>query len=114
MEVATQVWGCLPQELSRHSINHETRMTTTGARIERLPRPEAARLRSSLVIPSLPTVLNELVQNALDAGGRRIDCWVNLVKGNESVRIEDDGSGISLQDLEVVGERHGRVEYRSD
>lgn len=55
-----------------------------------------------------------MVQNALDAGGRRIDCWVNLVKGNESVRIEDDGSGISLQDLEVVGERHGRVEYRSD
>ncbi|GMK53822.1 hypothetical protein CspeluHIS016_0104080 [Cutaneotrichosporon spelunceum] len=79
---------------------------TDGARIERLCRPTATRLRSSLVIPSLPQVLTELAHNALDAGATSIECWVNLVPGDESVRLEDDGHGVGLEDLGTVGKRY--------
>ncbi|BEI84001.1 hypothetical protein CcaverHIS002_0406050 [Cutaneotrichosporon cavernicola] len=79
---------------------------TDGTRIERLCRPTATRLRSSLVIPSLPQVLTELAHNALDAGATRIECWVNLVPGDESARLEDDGHGIGLEDLGIVGQRY--------
>lgn len=76
--------------------------------VQRLRRPTATRLRSSLVVPSIAQVLNELVQNALDAGAQRIECWINLVSGNETVRVEDDGDGVRLEDLDQVGERNGR------
>ncbi|BEJ14983.1 hypothetical protein CspHIS471_0407500 [Cutaneotrichosporon sp. HIS471] len=79
---------------------------TDGTRIERLCRPTATRLRSSLVIPSLPQVLTELAHNALDAGATRIECWVNLVPGDESVRLEDDGHGMGPDNLGIVGERY--------
>lgn len=79
---------------------------TDGARIERLCRPTATRLRSSLVIPSLPQVLTEFAHNALDAGATRIECWVTLVPGDEGVRLEDDGHGIGLDDLGIIGGRY--------
>lgn len=75
-------------------------------RIERLARPTATRLRSSLVIPSLPQVLSELAHNALDAGAGKVECWVNLLPGEESVRVEDDGHGIDSGGLAVVGDRY--------
>lgn len=84
---------------------------TDGARIERLCRPTATRLRSSLVIPSLPQVLTELAHNALDAGATRVECWVNLVPGDESVRLEDDGYGIGLENLGIVGERYSESRF---
>lgn len=75
-------------------------------RIERLPRPTTLRLRSSVVVASIPQVLNELVQNALDAGAARIECWLDLNRGNESIRVEDDGHGLDLDALLAVGERN--------
>lgn len=77
-------------------------------RIERLPRPTALRLRSSVVVVSIPQVLNELAQNALDAGAARIECWLDMSRGNESIRVEDDGHGLGTKDLRYVGERHSR------
>ncbi|KLT45528.1 hypothetical protein CC85DRAFT_325650 [Cutaneotrichosporon oleaginosum] len=77
-----------------------------GARIKRLSRPAATRLRSSLVIPSLPQILTELAHNALDAGATSIECWVRLVPGDESVRLEDDGHGITLENLGFIGEQY--------
>lgn len=77
------------------------------APIRRLSRPEATRLRSSLVVPTLSRVLSELAQNALDADATRIDCWVNVTGGNTAVRVEDDGTGMDLVDLEELGGMHG-------
>ena len=71
-----------------------------------LSRPTSTTLRSTLVIPTFPQTLSELVQNALDAGSTRIDCWIDTIKGGESVRVEDDGCGISLEGLKRVGNRY--------
>lgn len=75
--------------------------------INSLPRPVSTRIRSALVIPTLPQILNELVQNSLDAGCSRIECWVDLSPGNESIRVEDDGHGLNKEGMERVGERYG-------
>lgn len=82
-------------------------MTSPSPFISPLSRPTSARLRSSLVIPTFPQVLCELVQNSLDAGADRIDCWLDVTPGNQSLRVEDDGCGISREGLRTIGERYG-------
>lgn len=74
--------------------------------ISQLSRPTSATLRSSVIIPTLPQILSELVQNSLDAGSLRIDCWVDLTKDAEYIRVLDNGCGIREQDLERVGQRY--------
>jgi DNA mismatch repair protein MLH3 len=73
-----------------------------------LARPVRDQLRSAINIPSFPQILNELVQNALDAGATRIECWINLEKGNERLRVEDDGHGIDIKGLAHIGSRHSK------
>jgi DNA mismatch repair protein MLH3 len=82
-------------------------MTSLSPFISPLARPTSARLRSSLVIPTFPQVLSELIQNSLDAGAERIDCFLDLTPGNQSLRVEDDGFGISREGLRAIGERYG-------
>ena len=72
-----------------------------------LKRPDRCRLRSAVVVPTFPQILNELVQNALDAGAARIDCWINLEKGNETIRVEDDGHGLDKDGLNQIGRASG-------
>lgn len=76
--------------------------------ITSLSNPVSDRLRSSVIIPTLPQALSELVQNSLDAGASRIECWIDLSPGNESIRIQDDGHGIDEEGMKRVGERHGQ------
>lgn len=78
-----------------------------SGQINALSRPISARLRSALVIPTLPQILNELIQNSLDAGCTRLECWIDLSKENESIRVEDDGHGLNADSLQRVGERYG-------
>ncbi|ODN74542.1 hypothetical protein L202_06913 [Cryptococcus amylolentus CBS 6039] len=73
--------------------------------IAHLPRYTSTTLRSSVILPSLPQILSELLQNSLDAGATKIDCYVDLTKGAESLRVEDDGAGIDREGLEKVGKR---------
>ena len=73
-----------------------------------LSRPASTKLRSSLVIPTFPQVLAELVQNSLDADAKRIDCWLDLTKGAESIRVEDDGAGIDRDAMKSLGNRYGK------
>lgn len=70
------------------------------------------RLRSSLVIPTLPQILNELFQNSLDADCTKVECWLDLKSGGEAIRVEDDGHGIDDADLNRVGERYGMLPLR--
>jgi DNA mismatch repair ATPase MutL len=73
--------------------------------LQQLPDPLVAQLRSNLNIISLACALRELVQNALDASATRIDCWVD--PATWSVKVSDNGTGISRHDLERVGVRYG-------
>lgn len=94
--------GTLATSLKRHELKEISLMD----RIERLPRPTALRLRSSVVVSSVPQILSELAQNAIDAGAARIECWIDLSRGNESVRVEDDGHGLDGGTMQSVGERN--------
>jgi DNA mismatch repair ATPase MutL len=80
--------------------------------IHSLQRPTATRLRSALIIPNLAHVLNELAQNSLDAGARRIDAWVSLARGAEGVRVEDDGSGVAPEDVPGLAEPHSKCQRK--
>jgi DNA mismatch repair protein MLH3 len=81
-------------------------MTSPSPFISPLTRPTSTRLRSALVIPTFPQVLNELIQNSLDASATRVDCWVDLTPDGQSLRVEDDGSGIGLAGLKQIGARY--------
>jgi len=72
-----------------------------------LARPVHSRLRSAVVIPTFSQILNELIQNSLDAGAARIECWINLERGNEMIRVEDDGHGLDGDGLNHIGRASG-------
>jgi DNA mismatch repair ATPase MutL len=68
-----------------------------------LARPVRSRLRSAVIIPTFSQILNEFVQNSLDAGATRIECWISLERGNETIRVEDDGHGLDRESFDLIG-----------
>lgn len=69
-------------------------------RIRRLAVSTADRLRSAVVVPTLPQVLAELVQNSLDAQARSVHCSVDL--DTWTIRCDDSGTGFAPQDLDLL------------
>lgn len=78
------------------------------ASIEQLSSATRARLRSTQILTSLPQIISELLQNALDAGAMSIEIGVDCVEWTCWVR--DNGSGISKQGLSILakGSEEGR------
>jgi DNA mismatch repair protein MLH3 len=72
-----------------------------------LARPVHSRLRSAVIIPTFSQILNELIQNSLDAGATRIECWINLERGSEMIRVEDNGHGLDRDSLKFIGGASG-------
>ncbi|GAA5834182.1 hypothetical protein JCM9279_004239 [Rhodotorula babjevae] len=62
-----------------------------------LPPRTASLVRSAVVVPSLQSILRELVQNSFDANARTIHCAVDL--DTWSIRCDDSGHGIPPLDL---------------
>ena len=93
-------------------LPHDTFLTPPNGRQDYIPRnitplsrPLSSRLRSSLVAPSYPQVLSELLQNSLDGGAKTITVWLDLTKGEECLRVEDDGCGIPVEQMKRLGKR---------
>lgn len=75
------------------------------SRIRRLPPDLANQIAAGEVVERPASVVKELVENAIDAGARRLQIHIEL-GGKKQVRVEDDGEGMSPDDARLAIERH--------
>src|SRR5947207_7156618 len=74
-------------------------------KINRLPPDLANQIAAGEVVERPASVVKELVENAIDAGARRVAIHVEL-GGKKQVRVEDDGEGMEPEDARLAIERH--------
>jgi len=80
-------------------------------KISRLPSDLANQIAAGEVVERPASVVKELVENAIDAGARRLAIHVEL-GGKKQVRVEDDGDGMEPEDARLAIERHATSKIR--
>jgi DNA mismatch repair protein MutL len=81
--------------------------------VRQLSESTVNRIAAGEVVERPASVVKELVENALDAGARRIDVLTDG-GGRRLIRVTDDGSGMPRADLDLCVERHATSKLDGD
>ncbi|KAF5333492.1 hypothetical protein D9611_002521 [Ephemerocybe angulata] len=80
-----------------------------SAEIERIDLPTQSRLRSTQILTSMPQIVSELLQNALDADASVIE--IGLDAQEWTCWVKDNGHGLSKNALEIIGQESDSGRY---
>ncbi|KAF6762215.1 histidine kinase-like ATPase [Ephemerocybe angulata] len=80
-----------------------------SAEIERIDLPTQSRLRSTQILTSMPQIVSELLQNALDAEASVIE--IGLDAQEWTCWVKDNGHGLSKNALEIIGQESDSGRY---
>jgi DNA mismatch repair protein MutL len=80
-------------------------------RIKILPEAVINKIAAGEVVERPASVVKELLENALDAGATAIKVMIKG-EGLKSIRVEDDGEGMSKDDILLAFERHSTSKLR--
>uniref|UniRef100_A0A5K3FE80 MutL_C domain-containing protein n=1 Tax=Mesocestoides corti TaxID=53468 RepID=A0A5K3FE80_MESCO len=75
------------------------------SRIRALDSDAIRKLCSSQVVVTLGIAIKELVENAIDAGAKKVEIKLKNY-GCDSIEVIDDGCGISEDSFETLGKKH--------
>ncbi len=80
--------------------------------IQLLPDTVANQIAAGEVIQRPASAVKELLENAVDAGSKRIELYIKD-SGRTLIQIIDDGSGMSSTDARMAFERHATSKIRT-